>query len=57
MAVVEVRFWLKVLGMHTDEAGGSSRTKTNTEKGGSVTSERGQECRERGGKVKDTERI
>lgn len=25
MAVVEVRFWLKVLGMHTDEAGGEQQ--------------------------------
>lgn len=31
--MVEVRFWLQVLGMHTDEAGGSSSTKTNKERG------------------------
>lgn len=50
MPMVGVRVWLKALGMHADEAGGSSRTKKKkkTKKGASVTSKRGQECRERG---------
>lgn len=34
MPMVGVRVWLKALGMHADEAGGSSRTKKkNKERG------------------------
>lgn len=47
MPMAGVRVWLKALGMHADEAGGSSRSKKKKTKKG-VTSKSGQECRERG---------